>query len=93
MFYPRPRSALSDRVDQSGRSDLQRSGNLNELVKRDVPLPAFNLGDVVAMNIGAIRQVFLADIHFAPQCSDSLPKLNKDIPHPHIVRYMLTIGL
>ena len=86
-------SALSYRIDQFGRADLQRSGNLNELVKRDVPLPAFNLGDVVAMNIGAIRQLLLADVPLFPQCSDSLPKLNKDIPHPHIVGYMLTIGL
>jgi len=93
MFYLRPRSALSDRIDQSGRADLQRSGNLNELVKRDVPLPAFNLGDVVAMNISTICQLLLADLPLFSQCSDSFPKLNEDIPHPHIVRYMLIIGL
>jgi len=90
----RPRdSPLSDGIDQFGRADLQRSGDLNDIVKREVPLPAFNLGDVVAMNISAIRQLLLADLPLFPQCSDSFPKLNEDIPHPHIVRYMLIIGL
>jgi Ribulose-phosphate 3 epimerase family len=84
---------LTNPVDQSGRADLQRSGDLNDVIKRDVPLPAFNLGDVVAMNISTIRQFLLADLPLFPQCSDSLPKLNEDIPHPHMVGYMLTIGL
>ncbi|SRR6266478_753785 len=90
----RPRdSPLSDDIDQFGRADLQRSGNLNDIVKREVPLPAFNLGDVVAMNISTTSQLFLADLPLLPQYSDSLPKLNKNIPHLHIVGYMLTIGL
>ena len=92
LIFWRPRS-LSYRIDQFGRADLQRSGNLNDIVKREVPLPAFNLGDVVAMNISTTSQLFLADLPLLPQYSDSLPKLNKDIPHPHIVRHMLTIGL
>jgi hypothetical protein len=87
------RRTLSDRIDQFGRADLQRSGDLNDVVKRDVPLPAFDLGDVVAMNISPIRQLLLADLPLFPQCSDSLSKLNEDIPHPHMVGYMLTIGL
>ena len=84
---------LSDRIDQPRRADLQSSGDLNDVVKGDVPLPAFNLGYVIAMNISTIRQLLLADLPLFPQCSDSLPKLNEDIPHPHIVGYMLTIGL
>jgi len=45
------------------------------------------------MNASAIRQLFLADIQLIAQCSDSLSQSNKDIPHPHIVGYMLIIGL
>jgi hypothetical protein len=57
-----PQQILSDCVDQLGRANSKRSGNLNNVVKGKVSLPAFNLGDVIAMNIGSIRQLFLADL-------------------------------
>jgi hypothetical protein len=67
---------LPDRIDQLRGANVQRPGNLNDVVKGEVSLPAFDLGDVIAMNIGSIRQLFLADLPLFPECSDSLSKLN-----------------
>jgi len=60
LMFGRP--LLPNHVNQTGRADPQRSGDPNDVVKRNVSLTALNLGDVVAMDTRTIRQFFLADI-------------------------------
>jgi hypothetical protein len=57
---------LPNHLDQAGWADSQCTGNADNVIKGDVPLSALNLGYVVAMNTGAIRQLFLADLHLYP---------------------------
>lgn len=84
---------LLDGVDQLGQANPQGSGQFDHDVEGEIPLPILNLGNVVAVNIRQVRQLFLANASLLSEQPDSFSQLNEDISHADIVEQMTTIGL
>ena len=83
---------LAEFVDQLSRPDLQRPRNFQNIQQRHVPPSAFDLRDVIPVQICDFRQVFLTQLSFRSQFSHSRSKLKQGIFHTAMVAELPTIS-
>jgi len=76
---------LRDCLKQLGGLDGKRMGKLHKVYKAEITLAAFDATDVVAVEIGALGQLFLRQAVRQPQFADSLAKQQSGILGTHVI--------
>src|SRR5687768_8224225 len=77
LEFPEP--LLRKRLKQRVRLDLQGLRDLHDVHERHIPLGAFDLADVVAVETGQLSERLLREISLRPQLAEAFAEEAEDL--------------
>jgi hypothetical protein len=88
------REWLGDRVEEFGGFYMKRAGQGDDVEEGNVALTALDAADIVAMEVGQFRQLFLRQTAFESQLANVSSKDGSGVGwHMVIIRLMTTMSL
>jgi hypothetical protein len=73
----RLRGVTTGKLEEFSRGNVERAGQLTNVLQRDVALPTLNLPDITPVEVALKGKLFLGQTSGFAQCTHASPKLDE----------------